>query len=134
MPAAFPPCERRTVPRRLGPSTLLLLACLGLQAAAVRTPPLPPLLFPPPSLPSPPLLPTFTCCSGQASCGVVNDNVTCAVLRDLYYATSGGGWSPHTGGWTDAAAGIPTDFCATFDGTNCSASGLLTELCVDGWK
>jgi len=124
MPAIFPRL-RRTVPRRLGPSALLLFACL--QAAAVRTPsPPPPSAQPPP----PPILPPpFTCCSGQASCGrAFNDNVTCAALGDIYTATNGVGWSDQTG-WSAAAAGSPTDFCTSFHYAACTG-GFITTLYV----
>ena len=104
-------------------------------------PPQPP--SPPPSpLPPPPFPPgarlPFTCCTGQASCGGANnDPVVCSALGDLYHATGGwnGRWSEWTvnGGWSSAVSGTPTDYCSFFDGnygSPCSASGVLTQLCV----
>jgi len=70
----------------------------------------------------------FTCCSGQASCGgAVNDPVVCAALGDLYYATNGAGWN-NNGGWSSAAAGVPTDYCGFWvvEAGGCSVLHSLT--------
>ena len=93
-------------------------------------PPSPPSPRPPPPLP-PGTPPSFTCCTGQASCGSVNnDPVVCSALGDLYSATNGSGWM-NKGGWNSAAAGTPTDYCGFYQwsGTPCSG-GVLKWLCV----
>ena len=71
----------------------------------------------------------FTCCTGQASCGSVNNNaVTCSALGNLYSATGGSGWSVKTG-WSAAAAGTATSYC-TFYGASCTVAGSLSHLYV----
>ena len=106
----------------------------GSLPACPASPPPPP--SPPPPLPvshPPPLPPpappaTFTCCSGQASCGSANNNpVTCSALGDLYASTNGAGWLVR-GNWSSAAAGTATDYC-TLSNATCSA-GVLISLCV----
>jgi hypothetical protein len=74
---------------------------------------------------------TFTCCSGQASCGSVTNNpVFCSALGDLYYATNGPtSWTTKTG-WSSAAAGTPTSYCSFYQavGSRCTVAGVLTAL------
>jgi hypothetical protein len=77
---------------------------------------------------------TFTCCSGQASCGgAVNDPAVCNVLCDLYYSTNGGGWI-NNGGWASAAAGNVTDYCGFWmnSGNMPCSVGVLTRMYVFG--
>jgi len=70
----------------------------------------------------------FTCCSGEVGCGgAVNDPVVCSALGELYSATNGSGWA-NNGGWSRAAAGVPTDYCG-FSGPQCDGT-LLRRLCV----
>ena len=71
---------------------------------------------------------TFTCCSGQASCGsVVNNPVYCSVLGEFYYATNGPTSWTATTGWSSAAAGTPTNYC-TFN--SCGTGNVLNGMCV----
>lgn len=82
----------------------------------------------------------FTCCSGEESCNfAVNDPVVCSALGDLYYSTNGAGWLISTR-WSDAAAGIPTDFCTFFTSSDefdfsinnglCTTYGFVSNLCA----
>ncbi len=64
--------------------------------------------------------PTFTCAEGE-------DATTCAALADLYDATDGLNWV-NNGGWSDAAASIPTSYC-TFAGVECEGVAVR-YLCV----
>ena len=87
---------------------------------ACPSPPSPPLPSPSPPFPGRGI---FTCTSG-------NDPVVCSALGDLYYATNGPtGWT-HTGGWSSAAAGTPTDYCSFWqsNGSPCNGLGVLTRL------
>lgn len=61
----------------------------------------------------------FTCTSGL-------DTVVCSALGDLYFTTGGAGWARNDG-WKNAAAGIPTNYCAgaSFYGAQCDGSTLI---------
>ena len=90
-------------------------------------PPTPPSPSPPP--PEPPGVPSpFSCCTGQVNCGGVdNDPPTCAALAAFYVSTVGPAWLNNSG-WADAAAGLPTDYCASFYGVTCDDSSALMAL------
>ena len=62
------------------------------------------------------------------TCVVGDDAVQCAALGDLYAVTNGAGWQSNNG-WSAAAAGQPTSYCA-FEGVACGAGGAVTYLCV----
>jgi hypothetical protein len=70
------------------------------------------------------------CCSaadGAFTCAAGEDATTCAALGDLYNATDGPHWV-NNGGWSDAAASIPTSYCS-FARVNCEG-GIIRYLCV----
>jgi hypothetical protein len=78
---------------------------------------------PPPSPPPPPPSPgrgVFTCTQSDA---------VCSALGDFYYSTGGASWSRRAG-WSSAAAGTPTNYCA-FTGMICSGTGVLTYFQLD---
>ncbi len=56
------------------------------------------------------------------------DAAACAALGELYDGAGGAAWANRSG-WADAAAGVPTDYCA-FSGLACDATGALTALCA----
>jgi hypothetical protein len=60
----------------------------------------------------------------------VNSAVECQALGDLYYSTSGTLWGSNAG-WTDAAAGTPTDYCSFNETVICpQPGGPIVYLCV----
>jgi len=64
----------------------------------------------------------------EALFACTKQDATCAALGDLYEATSGPGWLDR-GGWEDAAAGIPTDYCTLGTGkAACDGSGHFRYL------
>ena len=64
------------------------------------------------------LLPAFRC---------ARQDVVCASLGDMYFATRGWQWRNATG-WSDAAAGVSVEYCQ-FAFITCNASTVVT-LCV----
>ena len=60
---------------------------------------------------------SFACTSADAAC---------AALGDLYYATSGAGWT--STGWNVASGGYAWNYCS-FNGVTC-VNGNVTQLCV----
>ena len=121
-------CARGARRALLCASRLLLVLVLLVGASASTPPYATAALHRPTALRAGP----FTCCTGEESCGgVVNSDVECSSLGDLYYATNGGSGWLDASGWSDAAAGVPTDLCGLFGFSACArAGGPLTELYV----
>jgi hypothetical protein len=65
------------------------------------------------------LLPAWRCARQDAAC---------AALGDLYAATGGAQWRNNTGGWTQAAAGTPVEYC-DFAHVTCT-QGNVTAMCA----
>jgi hypothetical protein len=58
------------------------------------------------------------------------DTGNSAVLADFYYSTNGHtSWGATTTGWSAAASGVKTSYCA-FTGITCATSGDITRMCV----
>ena len=71
-------------------------------------------------------------CSAAFTClQAVNDAVQCDAMRDLYESTAGGNWL-FNAGWSDAAAGVPSNLC-NFYGVSCTSEGALTQVYVASW-